>query len=163
MSIEKASKEIDLEVVDRVPYITPGIGDYVKIKSMGWFFKWKDSLDMRKMGFVEPMAIYCGQTLRVKNVEGSYTNRTFTLEGNSYFWRNTMFEDVYLDTSLSKTSGFLSVCDAASTIIDKDFLKSNLSANTVAVLDTTLEGALKRKEPELRMIKKKRFIKLKKI
>lgn len=93
-SKKKSPYELDLEVMDRKPDITPKEGDWVKIKSKEWYEKWKDSSGKVRIGpvFVEEMSHCCG---------GIYKVQVVTLSGNlrlnevGFTWSMEMFEQVY--------------------------------------------------------------------
>lgn len=86
--------ELDLEVKDRKPILTPCIGDLVKIKSIDWYRKWKDERGCVEVGwlFTPYMAKYCNLLLEVSEV----TFSGYKLKGApDYTFTLKMFEDVF--------------------------------------------------------------------
>ena len=90
---KKTPYQLDLEVKDRKPDIVPKVGDKVKIKSRGWYEKWKDSFGVVYVpwGFVDSMKDACGNIFEVERVESTI----FHLKGSRYNWSLGMFEEVY--------------------------------------------------------------------
>ena len=66
-SKKKSPYELDLEVMDRKPDITPKVGDWVKIKSKEWYEKWKDSSGSVPIlfDFIGEMKEHCGRIYKV--------------------------------------------------------------------------------------------------
>lgn len=91
---KKSTYELDLEVMDRKPDITPKEGDWVKIKSKEWYKKWKNSSGMVRIGtiFVEDMSLFCGGIYKVSEVTLA---GTFRLVDKGFTWSMEMFEQVY--------------------------------------------------------------------
>ena len=91
---KKSPYELDLEVMDRKPDITPKDGDWVKIKSKEWYEKWKNSFGSVNVHrcFIDKMQVCCGRIYRIAEV--TCTNR-FILEDERYAWSMEMFEEVY--------------------------------------------------------------------
>ena len=92
-SREKTPYQLDLEVKDRKPDIVPKVGDMVKIKSRGWYEKWRDFFGVvyAPWGFINSMADACGNIFEVERVEST----CFYLKGSIYTWSLEMFEEVY--------------------------------------------------------------------
>lgn len=90
---KKTPYQLDLEVKDRKPDIVPKVGDMVKIKSLGWYEKWKNSFGVvhAPWGFINSMADACGNIFEVERVEST----SFYLKGSRYNWSLGMFEEVY--------------------------------------------------------------------
>ena len=105
-SKKKSPYELDLEVMDRKPPITPKVGDWVKTKSKEWYEKWKDSSGNVRIGpvFVEDMSRFCG---------GIYKVTAISLAGNvrfdevRYAWSMGMFEEVYPQEEYTVSKTFL--------------------------------------------------------
>lgn len=93
-SKKKTPYELDLEVMDRKPDITPKVGDWVKIKSKEWYEKWKDGAGDIRIGtcFVENMSRFCGGIYKVTSVSLAGNS---SLDGLKCFWSMDMFEEVY--------------------------------------------------------------------
>lgn len=107
-SKKKSPYELDLEVMDRQPDITPKEGDWVKIKSKEWYDKWRDLKGfVNGIGpylFSDLMIKYCGQVYKIRVSFGSH----FLLEGIPFGWTLAMFEKVYPQeeyTILNKSGG----------------------------------------------------------
>lgn len=93
-SKKKSPYELDLEVMDRKPDITPKVGDWVKIKSKEWYEKWKDSYGNVRVGpcFIESMSRFCGGIYKVTSVSLAGNSK---LDGLNCAWSMDMFEEVY--------------------------------------------------------------------
>lgn len=93
-SKKKSPYELDLEVMDRRPDITPKVGDWVKIKSKEWYEKWKDSSGTVNVcfAFTGEMKELCG---RIEKVTCTPSSKNFYLDGIGYTWSMEMFEQVY--------------------------------------------------------------------
>ena len=93
-SKKKSPYELDLEVMDRKPDITPKDGDWVKIKSKEWYEKWKDSFgDVRVcFDFVKDMKEHCGRIYKIRAIS---SNEYIHLDEVEYLWSMEMFEQVY--------------------------------------------------------------------
>lgn len=93
-SKKKTPYELDLEVMDRIPDITPKVGDWVKIKSKEWYEKWKDGAGDIRIGtyFVENMSRFCGGIYKVTSVSLAGNS---SLDGLKCLWSMDMFEEVY--------------------------------------------------------------------
>ena len=89
----KTPYELDLEVKDRKPAITPKVGDGVKIKSKEWYEKWKkrDGVVDVDYCFVDDMRKCCGKMMKVIKVNGD----GFFVMGSVYTFSMEMFEEVY--------------------------------------------------------------------
>lgn len=106
-SKKKSPYELDLEVMDRKPDITPKEGDWVKIKSKEWYEKWKDSYGNVPVyfDFIEEMKEHCGRIYKVKSILSS---EYFYVDELEYAWSMEMFEKVYPQeeyTILNKSGG----------------------------------------------------------
>lgn len=90
---KKTPFQLDLEVKNRKPSITPKVGDRVKIKSREWYEKWKNPCGNVDViySFVEDMSMFCGGILEVEN----NTKYGISLKGVDYTWSLEMFEEVY--------------------------------------------------------------------
>ena len=92
---EKTPYQLDLEVKDRKPDIVPKVGDKVKIKSLEWYEKWKNSDgEVSGLGshvFLPCMSECCGKTFEIKYFWG----RFFSLKDFGKGWTMAMFEEVY--------------------------------------------------------------------
>ena len=93
-SKKKSPYELDLEVMDRKPDITPKEGDWVKIKSKEWYEKWKNSSGTVRIGpyFVGTMSRFCGEICKVTAISLSGNVR---LDEVMCEWSMGMFEQVY--------------------------------------------------------------------
>ena len=93
-SKKKSPYELDLEVMDRTPDITPKEGDWVKIKSKEWYKKWKNSSgDVRVcFDFVKDMKEHCGRIYKIRAIS---SNEYFYIDEHRYTWSMEMFEQVY--------------------------------------------------------------------
>lgn len=93
-SKKKSPYELDLEVMDRKPDITPKVGEWVKIKSKEWYEKWKDSSGNIRIGpyFIESMSRFCGGIYKVTSISLSGNCR---LDERNCEWSMNMFEEVY--------------------------------------------------------------------
>ena len=93
-SKKKSPYELDLEVMDRKPDITPKEGDWVKIKSKEWYEKWKDSSGDVPVcsDFVEDMKEHCGRIYKIRAIS---SNEYIHLDEVEYLWSMEMFEQVY--------------------------------------------------------------------
>lgn len=98
-------EEEDLKRPDRVPDRVPKVGDLVKIKSRAWCAKWGSKL-MFSLGIMPPMAIYCGDVMKVRQVDDSGKTTCFYLEEDPthWCWPLAAFEDVYPADSVTKVS-----------------------------------------------------------
>ena len=99
-SAMKTPYQLDLEVKDRKPDIVPKVGDKVKIKSLEWYEKWKDSEgDVSFYGtgccFVPNMANLCGRIFSVDSVINFIGENRYCLGFRSYYFVSEMFEEVY--------------------------------------------------------------------
>ena len=92
--MSKVCSELDLEVMDRKPPITPKVGDWVKIKSKEWYEKWKDSSGTVpvRFAFVEEMKEHCGRIYRINAIPSI---EHFYIDELRYTWSMEMFEQVY--------------------------------------------------------------------
>ena len=92
---KKTPYQLDLEVKDRRPDITPKVGDKVKIKSKEWYDKWKD-LDGEvnlAIFFSKWAAKWCGTILTVTCVD---RDGTFKTSESGYCWFSLdAVEEVY--------------------------------------------------------------------
>ena len=93
-SKKKSPYELDLEVMDRKPDITPKEGDWVKIKSKEWYEKWKDSYGSVhvRFSFTEEMKEHCGRIYKIRAIS---SNEYFYIDEHRYTWSMEMFEQVY--------------------------------------------------------------------
>lgn len=93
-SKKKSPYELDLEVMDRKPDITPKVGDWVKIKSKEWYEKWKDSSGDICISpyLVKGMSLFCGGIYKVKEISLA---GNIHLDGLNCAWSVGMFEKVY--------------------------------------------------------------------
>ena len=93
-SKKKSPYELDLEVMDRKPDITPKEGDWVKIKSKEWYEKWKDSSGDVPVcfDFTKDMKEHCGRIYQIKTIS---SNEYIHLDEVKYLWSMEMFEQVY--------------------------------------------------------------------
>lgn len=98
-------EEEDLKRPDRVPDRVPKVGDLVKIKSRAWYAKWGRKL-IFSLGIMPPMAIYCGDVMKVRQVDDSGKTTCFYLEEDPthWCWPLAAFEDVYPADSVTKVS-----------------------------------------------------------
>lgn len=98
-------EEEDLQRPDRVPDRVPKVGDLVKIKSRAWYAKWGRKL-IFSLGIMPPMAIYCGDVMKVRQVDDSGKTTCFYLEEDPthWCWPLAAFEDVYPADSVTKVS-----------------------------------------------------------
>ena len=94
-AIRKTPYQLDLEVKDRKPSITPKVGDKVKIKSREWYEKWKDGIDYVNVpeSFTPPMTEFCGKVLTVEEFQFG----RFKMKEDDCKWSFSpeMFEEVY--------------------------------------------------------------------
>ena len=92
--MSKVCSELDLEVMDRKPPITPKVGDWVKVKSKEWYEKWKDSNETVpvRFAFVEEMKEHCGRIYRINAIPSI---EHFYIDELRYTWSMEMFEQVY--------------------------------------------------------------------
>lgn len=92
-SAAKTPYQLDLEVKDRKPTITPKVGDKVKIKSRKWYDKWKeaDGNVYVQCVFIDDMREYCGKIMEVIMM-GHFG---FSLQGCEYTFSMEMVEEVY--------------------------------------------------------------------
>ena len=92
-SAAKTPYQLDLEVKDRKPAITPKVGDKVKIKSREWYEKWEDAFGDVDVpcGFVYGMREYCGKIMEVREIR----DFAFYLKGSVFLFSMEMFEEVY--------------------------------------------------------------------
>lgn len=187
----KSPYELDLEVKDRKPDIVPKTGDKVKIKSLAWYEKWKNEAgDVRfDNAFVRPMSEFCGMILTIKGGCGKH----FLLEGCLWSWAPEFFEEVYPkqpqidavscsasaidDVSAATAVGYTYPSSPQGIGISADWNKIIKDASERITVPCNLpshaytQAELERvrslwglkKEPELQMIKKRRFIKLEKL
>ena len=104
-SKKKSPYELDLEVKDRKPDITPKEGDWVKIKSREWYEKWKNGFGTINVhfAFIDKMKEHCGRIYKIQTVLSS---EKFYLDKLRYTWGIEMFEQVYPqeEYTVSKTS-----------------------------------------------------------
>ena len=93
-SKKKSPYELDLEVMDRKPDITPKEGDWVKIKSKEWYEKWKDSSGYVPVcfDFIKDMKEHCGRIYKIMAIS---SNEYILLDEVEYIWSMEMFEQVY--------------------------------------------------------------------
>ena len=93
-SKKKSPYELDLEVMDRIPDITPKVGDWVKIKSKEWYEKWKDRFGTVpvRFSFVKDMKEHCGGIYKVRYASSL---GDFPLDEVGFAWSMEMFEQVY--------------------------------------------------------------------
>ena len=93
-SKKKSPYELDLEVMDRKPDVTPKEGDWVKIKSKEWYEKWKDSSGDVPVCryFTKDMKEHCGRIYQIKTIS---LNEYIHLDEVGYLWSMEMFEQVY--------------------------------------------------------------------
>lgn len=94
--------ELDLEVKDRTPILTPDVGDRVKIKSREWYNKWSDKDGNVRVNllFTPPMSQYCGSFFEVyEKIGSSYIFK----EAPLYIFTSQMFEDVFPKVTALKT------------------------------------------------------------
>ena len=98
-------EEEDLQRPDRVPDRVPKVGDLVKIKSRAWYGKWGRKL-ISSLGIMPSMAIYCGDVMKVRQVDDSGKTTCFYLEEDPthWCWPLAAFEDVYPADSVMKVS-----------------------------------------------------------
>lgn len=142
-SKKKTPYELDLEVMDRIPDITPKVGDWVKIKSKEWYEKWKDSSGTVpvRFSFTRDMKEHCG---RIYKVTGSPSIVTFFLDGIGYMWSMEMFEQVYPqeEYTVHKTSfGEIVIPKAkGSTAMEAIQNKEDLLPSPITPNDGTLLG-----------------------
>lgn len=93
-SKKKTPYELDLEVMDRKPDITPKEGDWVKIKSKEWYEKWKNSSGSVyvRFEFIGDMKEHCGRIYKIKTI---LSRGHFYIDELRYTWSMEMFEQVY--------------------------------------------------------------------
>lgn len=93
-SKKKSPYELDLEVMDRKPDITPKEGDWVKIKSKEWYEKWKNRFGTVpvRFSFEKDMKEHCGGIYKVRYVSSL---GDFSLDEVGFAWSMEMFEQVY--------------------------------------------------------------------
>lgn len=174
-SKKKTPYQLDLEVMERKPDITPKVGDWVKIKSKEWYEKWKDSSGKVHIGpiFTEQMSSFCGKIYKVTKVT---LRGNFRLDEFGTAWSMEMFEEVYPQEEYSVCKP-LSVDIAEPIEKDVTFMISLPSKNGLISLpynrgaieyptetiDTLRAKWLPKKESELQIIKTNHFIKLEKL
>lgn len=92
--MSKVCSELDLEVMDRKPPITPKVGDWVKIKIKEWYEKWKDSSGTVpvRFAFIGEMKEHCGRIYQIKTI---LPLEHFYIDELRYTWSMEMFERVY--------------------------------------------------------------------
>ena len=158
--ITKTPYEMDLEVKDRKPCIVPKVGDKVRIKSLGWYNKWKNrfgNVDVPQI-FTNYMAKFCGKTFKVT---ANYRSDDFYLEDtDNFIFSMGMFEDVfpaYSSTLMISSQNKIDVDGCLS--VKKDIMPWW----THVVADGLAAAALKGKEPELETLKRYRFLKFDKL
>ncbi len=100
--IIKTPYQLDLEVKDRKPSITPKVGDKVKIKSREWYEKWKNSegcVNFNTTGcvFAKGMEDLCGRELTVRDILDFevFDGKRWRLSMGSWLFVPEMFEEVY--------------------------------------------------------------------
>lgn len=91
---KKTPYQLDLEVKDRKPDITPKVGDWVKIKSREWYKTWMIVTGdvLVNYCFTSHMEKYCGRICQIREVGSS---DYFLLKDNEWSWSMEMFEEVY--------------------------------------------------------------------
>ena len=142
-SKKKSPYELDLEVMDRKPDITPKVGDWVKIKSKEWYEKWKDSSGTVRIGtiFVEDMSLFCGGIYKVSEVTLA---GTFRLVDKGFTWSMEMFEQVYPqeEYTVQKTSfgDILTPISKGSTAMEAIQAKEGRFSSHILPKDGTLLG-----------------------
>lgn len=87
--------DLDLKVKDRIPGYFPKVGDLVKIKSRGWYEKWKNqrgNVDLLRILFTPKMTSHCGCYRKIRDYEfGKFS----IYEDNGRFsWTLECFEEV---------------------------------------------------------------------
>lgn len=106
----KTPYQLDLEVKDRKPSITPKVGDIVKIKSREWYEKWKNEHDdvmfeYLPKCFTMGMSEYCGSTLPIREkLRGG-----FLLDNckDCWVWLPEFFEEIYPVQEVVDTTGLV--------------------------------------------------------
>ena len=155
-SIPKTPYQLDLEVKDRRPAITPKVGDKVKIKSKEWYEKWKDAkgnVDV-PCNFIDDMRAHCGETMEVIRVNPS----SFSLEYSVYSYSMEMFEEVYPKQEEKEKEAPLQKYDGIYTLTSKiEDVTKRLAAYTL------VKGAEPKFPTKLKMVGRTQAIKLKKL
>lgn len=175
-SKKKTPYQLDLEVMERKPDITPKVGDWVKIKSRDWYEKWKNSagyVNVPGSYYVkDSMAPYCGHVYKVEEATRIY----FKLERNSFYWTPPMFEEVYpqeeyavrqtlsgdIVEPIEKDVTFIVSLPSKNGLISLPYDKGAIEYPTEAI-DTLRAKWPPKKEPELQIIKTNHFIQLEKL
>ena len=155
-SIPKTPYQLDLEVKDRKPVITPKVGDKVKIKSRKWYDKWKDAEgDVRvPRTFLDEMKEYCGKTMEVTR-ENVFS---FSLEGSIYSFSMEMFEEVYPKQEQEEKEATSQKYDGVYTLASRiEGITKRLTAYTL------VKGAEPKSPTKLKMVGRTQAIKLKKL
>ena len=137
----------DLDRMDRKPLINPKPGDKVRIKSIHWYLRWKDSSELVPVHkeFCVDMSIYCGMVMTVDSV--GYDFFKMKEDGKKWFWSMEMFEEVY---------------PAMSSITAKEFVPLTAAYNGCFYpSDKTIFSLWHdNRDTELQTIKRHKFIKL---
>ena len=152
----KTPYQLDLEVKDRKPTITPKVGDKVKIKSREWYEKWKDvrgEVDV-SCGFVDNMRKHCGKIMEVREIR----DFAFYLKGSVFLFSMEMFEEVYPKQEQKEKEATLQKYDGVYT------LASRIEDITKRLTAYTLVKGMDPKSPtKLKMVGRTQAIKLKKL
>lgn len=152
----KTPYQLDLEVKDRKPAITPKVGDRVKIKSKEWYDKWKDADGNVYVPcvFVDDMREYCGKIMEVIMM-GPFG---FSLQGCEYTFSMEMVEEVYPKQEQKEKEATLQKYDGVYT------LASRIEDITKRLAAYTLVKGMEPKSPaKLKMVGRTQAIKLKKL
>ena len=156
----KTPYQLDLEVKDRKPAITPKVGDKVKIKSWEWYEKWK-SLDDRiyfsstSCCFVKGMSDLCGKEMEVRNIVDFAGDKRWLLDSNDWWFVPEFFEEVYPKDIYIKSDSPL-VWDPSGNPKTEDIIK-RLAAYTI------IKSTEPKPPTKLKMVGRTKAIKLKKL
>ena len=152
----KTPYQLDLEVKDRKPAITPKVGDKVKIKSKEWYDKWKDAEGevSVSLNFVSEMQMYLGEIMDVRIVDDSDCK----LKGSSFWFSMEMFEEVYPKQEQEEKEATSQKYDGVYTLASRiEGITKRLTAYTL------VKGAEPKSPTKLKMVGRTQAIKLKKL
>ena len=155
-SIPKTPYQLDLEVKDRKPTITPKVGDKVKIKSRDWYEKWKSASGTVPVleSFTDVMRKYCGKTMEVIKA----TSYGFYLKDSVFLFSMEMFEEVYPKQEEKEKEAPLQKYDGIYTLTSKiEDVTKRLAAYTI------VKSAMPSSPTKLKMVGRTQAIKLKKL
>ena len=155
-SASKTPYQLDLEVKDRKPAITPKVGDKVKIKSREWYEKWKDEKGRVHVPccFVPEMKKYCDKTMEVERTKDC----KFFLKESTHAFSMEMFEEVYPKQEQEEKENPLQKYDGIYTLAPKmEDVAKRLTAYTLA------KGTEPKSPTKLKMVGRTKAIKLKKL